>query len=107
MFYCESCGNVFDEPDEVEESRGEFWGMPCSETMYYCPCCGDNDFSKIMEMDGYDKPIYINSYYWETTIVGKDGNGSYTENFSEESFEENWKEILEDYRTIVERKYAK
>jgi hypothetical protein len=75
--------------------------------MYYCPCCGDNDFSEIMEMDGYDKPIYINSYYWEVTTVGKDGKGSYTENFSEESFEENWKEILEDYRTIVERKYAK
>ena len=43
-FHCESCGRDFDRPRQVEESRGEFWGAPCSETMYYCPHCGDDCF---------------------------------------------------------------
>ena len=44
---CEECGNVFDMDDarieEVWESRGEFWGMPCREKMVYvyCPECGE------------------------------------------------------------------
>lgn len=39
-FMCYDCKEVFDEPKKVQESRGEFWGMPAFETMYYCPCCG-------------------------------------------------------------------
>lgn len=40
-FVCTECGKVIDEEDivYVEESRGEFWGSPCSETMTYSPCC--------------------------------------------------------------------
>ena len=30
----------------VQESRGEFWGMPCSETMYYSDCW-DDDFEEV------------------------------------------------------------
>lgn len=51
--YCNHCHTWFDDYDvrEVEESRGEFWGMPCTETMYYehCPNCG---------ADVYDGDIY-------------------------------------------------
>ena len=39
---CLECGNVFDD-DEISywsESRGEFWGEPCSEEMSGCPYCG-------------------------------------------------------------------
>lgn len=45
-FRCE-CGAEFDEPKAVQESRGEFWGVPCWETMYHCPCCGDSCFDEI------------------------------------------------------------
>ena len=46
MYRCNDCGKEFFEPKAVEESRGEFWGMPCSETMYYCPECGSEDFEE-------------------------------------------------------------
>lgn len=38
-YLCLDCGSEFDEPASWQESRGEFWGMPCSETMYGCPFC--------------------------------------------------------------------
>ena len=47
-FRCE-CGAEFDEPEMVEESRGEFWGVPCYERMFYCPVCGDDCFEEIKE----------------------------------------------------------
>ena len=46
MFKCNDCGKVFHEPKAVQESRGEFWGAPCWETMYYCPHCESEDFDK-------------------------------------------------------------
>lgn len=44
MVKCFDCGWIGDaeELKAVEESRGEFWGMPAYETMYYCPCCGSD-----------------------------------------------------------------
>ena len=46
MYYiCNDCGHQFDRPKVIQESRGEFWGMPCYENMYYCPCCGSDNFS--------------------------------------------------------------
>ena len=41
MFKCHECGLVFHvtEFKVVHESRGEFWGVPCYEDMYYCPNC--------------------------------------------------------------------
>lgn len=55
MYRCMSCGKLFDADDvkKVEESRGEFWGMPCTETMYYSPCCTD-DFDDAYEEDEED-----------------------------------------------------
>lgn len=44
MLYCHDCGEYFEEPRKVRESRGEFWGAPAYETMYYCPCCGSSNF---------------------------------------------------------------
>lgn len=48
--YCEGCDMFFvwtDLPDEsiktIRESRGEFWGAPCSEEIvagWECPSCG-------------------------------------------------------------------
>lgn len=52
MFVCLGCGHVFSE-DEVgiwEESRGEYWGFPCSETMSGCPRC-KGDYVKTYQCD--------------------------------------------------------
>ena len=59
-FVCRNCGKVFDWPIAVEESRGEYWGMPCSETVYYSPCCTD-DFEEV-EIDD-DGNILDERYY--------------------------------------------
>ena len=50
MYKCE-CGHIFEEPKVVHESRGEFWGAPCWEKMYYCPNCGSDCFD---EYDEYE-----------------------------------------------------
>lgn len=48
--YCEKCGRELDDEDlhSVWESRGEFWGAPCSENIligYKCGGCGyENKF---------------------------------------------------------------
>ena len=39
MYKCIECGTVFEEPKTWKEGRGEFWGMPCTETMSGCPKC--------------------------------------------------------------------
>lgn len=46
-FYCHECEKHFDYPHMVVESRGEYWGMPCSETVGYCPLCGGWDFEEV------------------------------------------------------------
>lgn len=52
---CVECGHIFDEIESVsyEESRGEFWGSPCSETVSGCPLCkGDYEFVTECEICG-------------------------------------------------------
>lgn len=41
-FKCLECGHIFEEGEEAcwNESRGEFWGTPCSEEVSGCPSCG-------------------------------------------------------------------
>lgn len=53
MLRCCDCGwiGTGDELKAVEESRGEFWGTPAYETMYYCPCCGSDDIEDDYEPD--------------------------------------------------------
>ena len=46
-FYCHECNKHFDFPKMVSESRGEFWGMACSETVAYCPHCGGWEFEEV------------------------------------------------------------
>ena len=53
MFKCCECGYVFEDPKAWEESRGEYWGVPCTETMYGCPKCrGDYEEAKECEECG-------------------------------------------------------
>lgn len=41
-YRCDNCGAELEEDEvkAIEDPRGEFWGMPCSETIYVCPVCG-------------------------------------------------------------------
>lgn len=43
---CNDCGKTFDEPISWIESRGEFWGSPCFETLYGCPYCKSDDIEE-------------------------------------------------------------
>jgi ferredoxin len=54
---CLKCGHLFDECEIVswQEDRGEFWGSPCTETMYGCPLCkGDYEKTKSCKVCGGD-----------------------------------------------------
>ena len=41
MYKCLECGNLFEEGEQAtwQESRGEFWGSICNETLSGCPVC--------------------------------------------------------------------
>lgn len=72
MYKCNSCGKEFFQPKAIEEDRGEFWGIPCSETMYYCPYCEDDDFDEI-EVDeddeDFEEPFeYTEDDYYDSLI---------------------------------------
>lgn len=49
-FRCE-CGAEFDRPKMVSEYRGEFWGTPAYEDMWYCPVCGSDCFDEVKDSD--------------------------------------------------------
>jgi hypothetical protein len=40
-FICIDCGKLFEDGQQARwsESRGEFWGIPCRETVTGCPSC--------------------------------------------------------------------
>ena len=48
MFRCLECDAEFEEPVRFEESRGEYWGVPCSETLWGCPYC-HGEYEEIKE----------------------------------------------------------
>ena len=58
MYCCIECGHIFDE-DEIsvwQESRGEYWGTPCSESVSGCPRC-KGDYVETYKCDCCDKWI--------------------------------------------------
>lgn len=52
MFICDCCGRVFEEPVEIEDSRGECFGFPSYELMLGCPYCGGS-YQELEEEDEY------------------------------------------------------
>lgn len=46
MFVCNHCKQMFETPKTIQESRGEFWGFPCTEKIPVCPFCERDDFEK-------------------------------------------------------------
>ena len=54
-YKCTNCGHIFEEGEQAcwSESRGEFWGSPCSEEMSGCPLCkGDYEETVKCEVCG-------------------------------------------------------
>lgn len=51
MLRCCECGKRFyeEDADTFRESRGEFWGSPCYETLLCCPCCGSDELEECSE----------------------------------------------------------
>ena len=58
---CCDCDAIFNEEDAgtYSESRGEFWGEPCYETMLCCPECRSTDFE---ECDEYEECWLTGNY---------------------------------------------
>ena len=56
MYKCTECGCIFDEDDVVEweEDMGEFWGAPCTQTVYGCPRCYSTGYERYREEDEED-----------------------------------------------------
>ena len=50
MYKCLGCGHLFEEGEQAtwQESRGEFWGSTCNETLSGCPVC-KGEYEKTVE----------------------------------------------------------
>lgn len=97
MYRCLECGNLFEEGEQARwsESRGEFWGAPCSEEMSGCPLC-KGDYEEI-------KPCKICGGY-ENLESGE----KYCENCKievEKRFETLLEEFSEEEREILNELY--
>lgn len=70
-FYICECGAVFEEPARREESRGEFWGVPCSETVYLCPTCGSDVFCEAGMCDGCGEWVALDDICFNDGLCDK------------------------------------
>lgn len=50
-YICRDCEEIFYEEDagSYQESRGEFWGAPCWESLMCCPYCKSDDIEEYQE----------------------------------------------------------
>lgn len=46
MFICNNCKNTFDEPAEIQDRVGEFFGEGVYEHYLICPSCREIDFDE-------------------------------------------------------------
>lgn len=102
MFKCNHCGKIFDEPYNysVEEDRGEYWGVPCTETVYFseCPECGSDDFEEgtLYHAEGVvyalidGKMVAVADFDGEY-FAKNDGDALYDAIFEEQTTKWNWK----------------
>ena len=63
MYKCYDCGEVFENPPSHEESRGEFWGVSCSETVSGCPHC-DGEYEEAFKCEK------CGGYFFEDELHG-------------------------------------
>ena len=87
MYKCLNCGHIFDEGEQHDwkESRGEFWGSPCSEKMSGCPIC-KGDYEEV-------KPCKI--------------CGSYEHNADETYCDECKKDVKNRFTKFIDKEFTK
>lgn len=92
MFKCNCCGETFEAPKMITESRGEFWGMPCYENIAVSPCC-EEDFTegKMYHVEGKVYALIDGEMY---QVADFDG-----EYFAEDDGEALYDEVLADQMT--------
>lgn len=86
-YICLNCGHIFEEGEQAHwiESRGEFWGHACSESMSGCPLChGEYEESKPCEICGSEHleedlnngicDECINKYQYDVDVCYKIGS---------------------------------
>lgn len=54
MYKCNDCGRIFEEPLEIRELMGEYWGAPAYDIFYYCPYCKSDDYDEVTLCDDED-----------------------------------------------------
>jgi hypothetical protein len=61
-FICSECGEIFNENEFAtwSESRGEYWGAPCSEEMSGCPYCHSDAYEEAEKCEKCGE--YYNKY---------------------------------------------
>lgn len=88
VYKCSHCGETFTEDEVVvktwRESRGEFWGTPCSEEMSEstCPHCGSEDFEEWNPKKAYEIKVTVYGDDFDPSLLMKR-----TADFIEEEFE--------------------
>lgn len=56
LYICNDCGAIFDEPREIKECMGEFWGAPAYDTTACCPACGADDYEEFDDDEEEEEP---------------------------------------------------
>lgn len=99
MFKCNCCGETFEEPKILHESRGEYWGFPSYEDIAVSPCC-EEDFTegKMYHVDGKVYALVNSEIVDESGRVYTVPNGEMMQvaDFDDEYFAEDDGEALYD-----------
>lgn len=74
MYKCLECGHIFEEGEQARwnDPRGEYAGVPCSETMYGCPLCKGN-YKKTVSCEICESAHLENELYGGVCIECIDG----------------------------------
>ena len=57
VWYCPVCKKYYEDGEidyiGVDEPRGEYWGVPCTERIWYpvCPDCGETVYEELEPED--------------------------------------------------------
>lgn len=70
MYICNKCNAVFEEPKQVTECLGEFWGQPAYQDFYYCPECGSDAIDEAGEYAEYTDEELIDRYQYLVETLG-------------------------------------
>lgn len=72
MYRCNDCNKLFEEPKQVTELMGEYWGHPAYQEFCYCPECDSEDIEEITEnsIEAYSDEDLIDKYQYFVEMLG-------------------------------------